>query len=75
MEEWKYSSTILDVCARWEWSASRPGRFTHAETVLGTHWVRGWVGPKAGMDAVEELKISFPCLESNPNSSVVQPVA
>jgi hypothetical protein len=28
-----------------EWSASRPGRFTP-----DTHWIGGWVGPKAGLD-------------------------
>jgi hypothetical protein len=36
-----------------EWSASRPGRFTHGERVPGTHWIGGWVNPKAGLDDVE----------------------
>jgi hypothetical protein len=31
-----------------EWSASRPARFTP-----GTHWIGGWVGPRAGLDDVE----------------------
>jgi hypothetical protein len=65
----------LDLDTRWEWSASGLGRFTPGERVLGTHFVRGWVGPKAGMNAVEEIKIYFLCLESKPNSWVVQPVA
>jgi hypothetical protein len=35
-----------------EWSASRPRRFTLEERTNGTHWTGGWVGPKAGFDAV-----------------------
>jgi hypothetical protein len=33
-----------------EWSASRPGRFTPGEKAAGTHWIGGWVGPRAGLD-------------------------
>jgi hypothetical protein len=40
-----------------EWSASRPGPFTPGERALGTHWIGGWVGPRAGLDAVERRKI------------------
>jgi hypothetical protein len=47
-----------------EWSASRPGRFT-SERGPGTHWIGGWVGPRAGLDAVEKRKI-LPCREQNP---------
>jgi hypothetical protein len=36
-----------------EWSASRPGRFTHGETAPGTRLIGGWVGPRDGLDAVE----------------------
>jgi hypothetical protein len=35
-----------------EWSASRPGRFTPRERAPGTHWTGGWVGPRAGLEAV-----------------------
>jgi len=35
-----------------EWSASRPGRFAPRERVPGTHWLGGWVGPRAVLDAV-----------------------
>jgi hypothetical protein len=34
-----------------EWSASRPGRFTP-----GTHWIGGWVDPRAGLEDVEKRK-------------------
>jgi hypothetical protein len=30
-----------------EWSASLPGRFTPRERAPGTHWIGGWVGPRA----------------------------
>jgi hypothetical protein len=40
---------ILDLGTRYggEWSASRTGRFTPS-----THWIGGWVGPRAVLDAV-----------------------
>jgi hypothetical protein len=34
-----------------EWSASLPGSFA-----TGTHWIGGWVGPRAGLDDVEKRK-------------------
>jgi hypothetical protein len=40
-----------------ERSASRLGRFTPRESVAGTHWLGGWVGPRAGLDAVVKSKI------------------
>jgi hypothetical protein len=45
-----------------DWSASCPGRF-----IPGTHWIGGWVGPKAGLDEVERKKIlPLPVLEPLP---------
>jgi len=35
-----------------EWSASRSGSFTPKESAPGTHWIGGWVGPRAVLDAV-----------------------
>jgi hypothetical protein len=35
----------------------------------GTHWVGGLLGPKAGLDAVEETRICCPYLYSNPGLS------
>jgi hypothetical protein len=36
-----------------ELTASRPDRFTPGESDLSTHYIGGWVGPRAGLDAVE----------------------
>jgi hypothetical protein len=39
-----------------EWSLSRPCRFTPGERTFGTHWIGGWVGPRAGLKDVEKRK-------------------
>jgi hypothetical protein len=57
------------------WSASRPGRFTPKETATGTHWIGGWVGPRAVLDAVVKRKIPSPRRESKPRTPIIQPVA
>jgi hypothetical protein len=58
-----------------EWSASRLGRFTPKERAPGIHWIGGWVGPRAVLDAVVNRKIPSPHRESNPRTPIVQPVA
>jgi hypothetical protein len=35
----------------------------------GTHWIWGWVGPGARVDAVAREKKPSPCQESKPQSS------
>jgi len=40
-----------------EWSALHPGCFTSREGACSTHWVGGWVGPRAGLDAVVKRKL------------------
>jgi hypothetical protein len=47
-----------------EWLASRTGRFTPMERAPGTHWIEGWVGRRAGLDAVVKGKIPSPRWES-----------
>jgi hypothetical protein len=56
MGEWSYCSTIHDT-----------GRFIPGERAAG-----GWVGTRAGLDAVEYRKISCPFRELN---KAVQPLA
>jgi hypothetical protein len=53
-----------------EWSASQPGRFTH-----GTLWIEGWVGPRTGLDDVENRNIFALHRDWNFGPSVAQPVA
>jgi hypothetical protein len=50
-----------------EWSASRPGHFTPEERLSGTNWLGGWVGPRAGLDAMERRKfLTLPGLDLRP---------
>jgi len=46
------SIRILNLGSIWDWSASRPGRFTARERESDTHWIGGWVGPRTGLDTV-----------------------
>jgi hypothetical protein len=48
-----------------EWSDSRPGRFIPRERVPSKHWIGGWVGPTAGLDAVVKRKIPSLWQDSN----------
>jgi hypothetical protein len=50
-----------------EWSVSRPSHFTSGGKASGTHWMGGWVGPRAGLDDVEKRKfLTLPGLELRP---------
>jgi hypothetical protein len=77
LEEWSYCSTHSLALALdgGEWSASRPGRFIPRERAPDTHWVWGWVGYRAVVDAVVKRKIPSSRRESNPRTPIFQPVA
>jgi hypothetical protein len=62
IREWWYSSThsLTSALDRGEWPASRPGRFTPREGAPDTHWIGGWVGPRAVLDVVMKRKIPSP---------------
>jgi hypothetical protein len=74
--EWRYSSThsLTSALDRGEWSVSPLGRFISRERAPSTHWIGGWVGPRAGLDAVKR-KIPSPRREWNPRIPIIQPVA
>jgi hypothetical protein len=49
----------MKALVRFEWSASRPCFFAP-----GTHWIGGWVDPRAGLDYMEKSKFfTLPGLE------------
>jgi hypothetical protein len=76
MGEWMCKSTyfLTSALVGGEWSDSRPGRITLGERAPGTHWIGGWLDPRAGLDDVEKRKfLTLPGLNSDP--SVVQPIA
>jgi hypothetical protein len=64
---------LTSAQGRGEWSASDFCRFTPGERAIITHWIGGWVGPRAGLDAVEKTKIS-PLPESNLDPPAPYPV-
>jgi hypothetical protein len=51
---------LTSALAAGEWSASRPGRFAPGERAPGTHWIGGWVDPRAGLDNMEKRKFFTP---------------
>jgi hypothetical protein len=55
-----------------EWSALRYGRFNPGERACSTHWIEGWVGPRASLDNVEKKKfLTLPKLGTPiPRSSI-----
>jgi hypothetical protein len=75
--EWWYNSThsLTSALDGGEWSASLPGGFIPRERVPGTHWIGGWVGPRAVLDAVVKRKIPSPRRKWNPRAPIVQPIA
>jgi hypothetical protein len=42
-----------------EWSASRPGHLTPKKRAFCTHWIGGWVGPRAVLDAVVKYESKY----------------
>jgi hypothetical protein len=57
---------------RYQRSASRPGRSTPGEIAPSTHWIQGWVSPRAGLNAVGKIKI-LPCREKNQDHPASSP--
>jgi hypothetical protein len=61
-----------------DWSCSfltsvldRGTRFTPGERAPGTHWTRGWVGPRACLDTEARGKVLCLCRKLNPSRPVV----
>jgi hypothetical protein len=57
-------STLTLALVGGERLVSRPCRFIPEERAPGTHWIGGWVGPRAGLDVVEKrIFLTSPRLE------------
>jgi hypothetical protein len=55
---------LISTLAGGEWSASRPGRLIAEERAPGTHWIGGWVDPRAGLEDLEKRNfLTLPGLE------------
>jgi hypothetical protein len=49
-----------------------PAASPSGEKKTNTHWIGGWMGPRAGLDAVVKRKIPSLRRESNPDHPIVQ---
>jgi hypothetical protein len=62
---------ILVLGTRWKLVVSFTLRsLCPRERVPATHWIGGWVGPRASLDAVVKRKIPSLYRESEPRSSI-----
>jgi len=59
-------NSVLDVG---EWLTSGADRFNPREKDPGSHWIRGCVSPRSGVDAVVKSKFPHVYRESNPGRS------
>lgn len=64
---------LSDTISKWSVSHSCP--FIPRETANTIHSIQGWVGLIAKLDTVEKKKVPCPCLESNPDSSLIKIIA
>jgi hypothetical protein len=63
---------ISDLSSWWEWAVSITPwlSFNPGERNNSTHWIGGWVGPRASLDARARIIILCPCHGSNPSHPV-----
>jgi hypothetical protein len=67
---------LLDLGTRWKWVVSFTSQPLYPQRKSpGTHWIGGWVGPRAVLDMVVKRKIPSPHWEWNRRTLIVQPVA
>jgi len=61
---------ILKLGTIWEWLAPRSDHFTPGQRVPDTHWIGGWVGYRAVLNAVAKKENPFPAPAGNRNTAV-----
>jgi hypothetical protein len=67
---------FFDLSTRWRRVVSFTSRPLYPQGK--NNWypmIRGWMGPRAVLDAVVKRKIPIPLRESNPRTPIIQPVA
>jgi hypothetical protein len=58
MGEWRYRSTILEHYMEASGQLHAPAHLTLGKKVSGTQWTVGWVGPRAGLDAMSKRNLT-----------------
>jgi len=68
VEVWLHAflTTAIDGC---EFQLHDPAALLPGNDPPGIHWIGGWAGPRAVLDAVVKRKIPDSCRDSNPHSS------
>jgi hypothetical protein len=68
MGGWMYRSTFSDLSTSWRLVVSFTTRTLYPQVKSpGTHWIGGWVNPRAGLDDMERRKfLTLPGLELRP---------
>jgi hypothetical protein len=56
---------LTSTLDRWEWLASRSGRFIPEDRTSCTHWLGKWARARAGLDALAKRKKSLLLREIN----------
>jgi hypothetical protein len=52
---YRFTFFLTSALAGGERSASRPCPCTPGERAPGTHWIRGWVDPRARLEDLEKI--------------------
>jgi len=60
---------ILNFCVRWKCVVRFiPNHFTPRVSVVDIHWIGSWMSPKAILDALVKIKVSYSCWKLNHSS-------
>ena len=66
--------SFLNLGTTWtEWSASHSDHFTAGERASGIHWIKSWIGPRPGLDILEN-KSSAPARIRSLDHAICSPV-